>query len=220
LFRDFYAAVPDGVVNDRWLSAVADPPGDFRTSEFAVEADISPDKWEAVRGMSRGFGYNQNEELADYGPPEKFVHLLIDVVSKNGNLLLNVGPRADGSIPEPQLAILARLGEWLAVNGAAIYGTRPWTHFGAATDQGIDVRFTATPARDVVYAILLGTPPAGEITIAGFDAAPTAVRLLASGAPLAWRRTTAGLQLTLPALPTDGLAHAIAITLDRAGPPP
>ncbi len=218
LFRDFYAAVPDGVVNDRWLSAVADPAGDFRTSEFAVEADISPDKWEAVRGMSRGFGYNQNEELADYGPPEKFVHLLVDVVSKNGNLLLNVGPRADGSIPEPQLAILARLGEWLAANGAAIYGTRPWTHIGAATDQGIDVRFTATPARDVVYAILLGTPPAGAITIAGFDAAPTAVRLLASGAPLAWRSTAAGLQVTLPALPADGLALAIAITLAPTDP--
>ena len=107
LFRDYYAAVADGVVNDRWATATASPHHDFRTAEFNADEAIAPDKWEAVRGMSRGFGYNANETDADYGPPEKFVHLLIDVVAKNGNLLLNVGPRADGSIPEPQLRILA-----------------------------------------------------------------------------------------------------------------
>lgn len=215
LFREYYAAVPSGVVNDRWLSAAGAPPADFRTSEFTVEADISPDKWEAVRGMSRGFGYNQNEAEADYGPPEKFVHLLIDVVAKNGNLLLNVGPRADGSIPAPQLAILARLGGWLAANGAAIYGTRPWARFATTTDRGVPVRFTVSRDGGVVYAILLGTPPAGELTIDGFDAMPTAVRLLANGAALDWRRDDVGLHVTLPALAADGLAHAVAIELDR-----
>jgi alpha-L-fucosidase len=170
--------------------------------------------------MSRGFGFNQNEAEADYGPPEKFVHLLVDVVAKNGNLLLNVGPRADGSIPEAQLRILARLGAWLAANGEAIYGTRPWVRFAAATDHDVAVRFTAAAASDVVYAILLGTPPAGELTIAGFDAAPAAVRVVASGVPLAWSRSDAGLRLTLPALSADGLAHAIAIELAGPGAAP
>ncbi|MGH7786911.1 MAG: alpha-L-fucosidase, partial [Candidatus Binatia bacterium] len=213
LFRDYYAAVADGVVNDRWTAGSVVPHRDFRTAEFSVEAAISPDKWEAVRGMSRGFGYNQNETDADYGSPEKFVHLLIDVVAKNGNLLLNVGPRADGSIPAPQLRILSTLGTWLAANGEAIYATRPWTRFGATTDQGIDVRFTADPARHVVFAILLGTPAAGDLTIDGFDATPAAVRVVASGAPLAWSLTESGLRVTLPALPADGLAHALAIEL-------
>lgn len=210
LFRDYYAAVPAGVVNDRWISADADPYQDYRTSEFMVEADISADKWEAVRGMSRGFGFNQNELESDYGPPEKFVHLLIDVVAKNGNLLLNVGPRADGSIPEPQLRILAGLGEWLAANGEAIYGTRPWQRFAASTDAGVAVRFTATPARDRVYAILLGTPPAGNLTIADFDTPVSAVRLVSTGQPLDWALTDDGLRVGIPPLPT-GVAHAIAI---------
>jgi alpha-L-fucosidase len=213
LFRDYYAAVADGVVNDRWTSGGRMPHSDFRTAEFSVDDAISPDKWEAVRGMSRGFGYNTNETEADYGPPEKFVHLLIDVVSKNGNLLLNVGPRADGSIPEPQLRILAGLGRWLAANGAAIYATRPWARHAATTDRGVAVRFTADPVRRVVFAILLGTPPAGDVTIDGFDATPTAVRLVATGTAIAWSRSEAGLRVTLPALPADGLAHALAIEI-------
>jgi alpha-L-fucosidase len=219
LFRDYYAAVADGVVNDRWTTATASPHHDFRTAEFSADEGIAPDKWEAVRGMSRGFGYNTNETDADYGPPEKFVHLLIDVVAKNGNLLLNVGPRADGSIPAPQLRILATLGRWLAANGAAIYATRPWVRPAATTDRGIAVRFTADPARAVVFAILLGTPPAGDLTIEGFDAPPTAVRLVASGDALAWSRTDAGLRVTLPALPADGLAHALAIDVAAADAP-
>ena len=208
--------MPDGVVNDRWLSGALHPHQDFRTSEFVVEAGIAADKWEAVRGMSRGFGYNQNEELSDYGPPEKFVHLLIDVVAKNGNLLLNVGPRADGSIPEPQLQILARLGAWLSANGEAIYGTRPWIRYAATTDQGVPVRFTASPEGRVVYAILLGTPSPGPLTIQGFSETPAGIRLVATGAPLAWTPTADGLQITLPALSSDGLAHAIAIELAAA----
>jgi alpha-L-fucosidase len=212
LFRDYYAAVGDGVVNDRWTSAPLVPHHDFRTAEFAVDDAISPDKWEAVRGMSRGFGYNTNETEADYGPPEKFVHMLIDVVSKNGNLLLNVGPRADGSIPEPQLRILATLGRWLEANGSAIYATRPWARHAAFTDRGIAVRFTADPARGMVFAILLGTPPAGELTIEGFEVVPTAVRLVAGG-DVAWSVTEAGLRVTLPELPADGLAHALAINI-------
>ncbi|MDX2170155.1 MAG: alpha-L-fucosidase [Deltaproteobacteria bacterium] len=211
LFRDYYAEIPDGVVNDRWTSGALMPHRDFRTAEFSTDDAISPDKWEAVRGMSRGFGYNQNETDADYGPPEKFVHLLIDVVSKNGNLLLNVGPRADGSIPEPQLRILARLGRWLKLNGEAIYETRPWTHHASSTDQGVPVRFTSDPLRGVVFAILLGTPAAGTLTIDDFEVTPTAVHLVETGAALEWTKTETGLQVTLPALPADGLAHALRI---------
>lgn len=215
LFRDYYAEIGDGVVNDRWTAGPTPPHHDFRTAEFAVDDAISPDKWEAVRGMSRGFGYNQNEELADYGPPEKFVHLLVDVVSKNGNLLLNVGPRADGSIPEPQLRILARLGSWLAANGEAIYATRPWTRHAATTDQGLAVRFTADPTRGVVYAILLGTPAAGDVVITDFHELPTSVRLVEGGSAVPWAMTGGGLRVTLPALSPDGLAHALAIQLAR-----
>ena len=217
LFRDYYAAVEDGAVNDRWTTASSHPHHDFRTAEFTAETAIAPDKWEAVRGMSRGFGFNQNEEDADYGPPEKFVYLLIDVVAKNGNLLLNVGPRPDGSIPDPQLRILSTLGTWLAANGEAIYATRPWVRFGATTDQGIDVRFTSDPIRKTVFAILLGTPAAGPLTIDGFEATPIAVRLVESGAALDWQMSADGLRVTLPVLQPSGLAHALAIELSLEG---
>jgi alpha-L-fucosidase len=77
-------------------------------------------------------------------------------VSKNGNLLLGVGPRADGSLPEIQLHRLRALGDWLRINGESIYQTRPWRTHRATTEKGIEVRFTQREGR--VYVIALGTP--------------------------------------------------------------
>jgi alpha-L-fucosidase len=213
LFADYYAAVPDGVINDRWGFDPATPPPDFRTVEYDVRTEISTDKWEAVRGIGRTFGYNANESVADYGTPEKYLHLLIDVVSKNGNLLLNVGPMADGTIPAPQVEILRALGAWLQRYGAAIFATRPWTRFAGTTDQGIDVRFTRSHDGRVVYAILLGTPAGGAITLRDFPESTAAIHLLGVDAELAWHRDGDGIRVELPgdleALP----AHALALTL-------
>jgi alpha-L-fucosidase len=217
LFADYYAAVPDGVVNDRWGFDGA-APADFRTAEYDVRDEIAPDKWEAVRGIGRTFGFNANQPVPDYGTAEKYLHLLADVVSKNGNLLLNVGPMADGTVPAPQVEILEALGAWLERYGAAIFATRPWTRFGGESAQGIDVRFTQSPDGSLVYAILLGTPDGGAITLRDFAATPAEVRLAdarrAGHAPLEWRRDGDDLRVELPS-DLDALpAHALAITLE------
>lgn len=214
LFADYFAAVPDGVINDRWGLDATALPQHFRSVEYAVRDEITSDKWEAVRGIGRTFGFNRNERLEDYGTPEKYIHLLIDVVSKNGNLLLNVGPMADGTIPAPQVTILRALGAWLDAYGEAIFATRPWTRFAGTTDQGPAVRFTQSRAGDVVYAIVLGDLSGDTVTLQNFAESPTGVRLAGSPTPLAWERRAGDLRITLPEQLAAQPAHAFAIALD------
>jgi alpha-L-fucosidase len=96
---------------------------DFRTPEYASFDEIQQKKWEATRGVGHSFGANRNERPQDIITATGVIRMLCDVVSKNGNLLIGIGPDPDGSIPEQQQAPLRGLGEWLAINGEAIYGT-------------------------------------------------------------------------------------------------
>jgi alpha-L-fucosidase len=212
LFADYYAAVPDGVVNDRW-GFDPNTPVDFRTAEYDVSEEISSDKWEAVRGIGRTFGYNVNETVEQYGTPEKYIHLLADVVSKNGNLLLNVGPMADGTIPAPQVAILEQLGAWLDRNGAAIFGTRPWTRFGGTTADDVAVRFTQSADGRTVYAIVLGTPAGTSLALRDFAENVTSVRRLDGDTTLDFARDGADLRIELGKALPGAAAHAFALTL-------
>ncbi|NUR89520.1 MAG: alpha-L-fucosidase, partial [Nonomuraea sp.] len=137
LFARYYAAVPDGVVNDRWGVAHLG----FRTREYAEEGTTAPWVWEATRGLGRSFGYNREERrLID---PTELVHLLVDTVAKNGNLLLNIGPRGDGTLPQDQVERLRALGAWLNAHPGAIYGTRPWRRH--AEPSGAPLRYTVRP---------------------------------------------------------------------------
>lgn len=212
LFADYYAAIPDGVVNDRW-GLDGTNPSDFRTFEYDVPEDISADKWEAVRGIGRTFGYNVNETDEQYGTPEKYIRLLIDVVSKNGNLLLNVGPTADGTIPAPQVAILEALGAWLDTSGEAIFATRPWTRFGGTTSEDVPVRFTRSADGGTVYALVLGTPGGTSLVLRDFAETPTSVRLLGGAGTLSFARDGSDLRIELPAPLPASAAHAFALTV-------
>ncbi|HLJ51848.1 MAG TPA: alpha-L-fucosidase, partial [Rhizomicrobium sp.] len=184
------------------------PHCDFRTPEYAAFDRISAKKWEATRGMSHSFGYNRRDTDSDYESVETLVRSFIDTVAKNGNLLLNVGPRGeDAQIPVEQIARLKGFGAWLRANGEAIYGTRPWTRFDGKTQCGVDVRFTAKP--DALYVHLLGTPAAPEFVVSGDDL-PAVLQAthLASGDRVACSRDSTSLCFDL----TDPLANAPAHT--------
>lgn len=140
LFSRYYDSVPDGVVNDRWGVRYHG----FLTREYSHAPGIMDQVWEATRGLGFSFGYNQAEDSRHSMSTAELIRLLVDVVSKNGNLLINVGPRADGSIPELQLDAMRGLGAWLAGNGHAIYATRPWVRAG---DPGV----AYTASGDVVH---------------------------------------------------------------------
>ncbi|MCB0654885.1 MAG: alpha-L-fucosidase [Saprospiraceae bacterium] len=113
------------VVNDRWGKGIRQHHGGYYTSEY--ESGMHSDHpWEECRGIGISFGYNSNEDLEDYATSQNLILMLADIVAKGGNLLLDIGPRADGKIPVIMQDRLTGLGTWLNINGEAIYATRPW----------------------------------------------------------------------------------------------
>ncbi|MGC0272902.1 alpha-L-fucosidase [Pseudactinotalea sp. Z1739] len=132
LLTRYFDRVPEGVINDRW----GIPYHGFLTREYTNVDDILETPWESTRGLGLSFGYNSAESADLTLTGVELIHQLIDVVSKNGNLLINVGPRADGTIPELQRRTLAELGDWMGLNARAIHGTRPWLRAGDAGERG------------------------------------------------------------------------------------
>ncbi|MDO5065758.1 MAG: alpha-L-fucosidase [Propionibacteriaceae bacterium] len=129
LWRRYLEAVPEGVVNDRW----GVPAHGHLTREYTDVTGVQPVVWESTRGLGASFGYNSAEDESHSLGGTELIRYFVDVVANNGNLLINVGPRSDGSIPELQQQALDELGRWLAVNGEAIFASRPWLRSGEGT---------------------------------------------------------------------------------------
>src|SRR5262249_27249167 len=158
---------------------------DFETPEYSQKKDISPKKWEACRGLGRSFGYNRLEGPAETLSAKELIHLLIDIVSKNGNLLIDVGAMADGKLPDIQVHRLRALGKWLDTNGEAIFDTRPWLRAEGRTKSGLNLRFTRKG--NVLYAILLERPRGGGISIENLKSgAPMKVEWLGTPGKVQW----------------------------------
>ena len=193
VMADFYNTVPDGVIDDRF----GVPHADFKSPEYEKLDAISEKKWEECRGLGRSFGYNRAEGQAETIAPDELIYLLVDIVSKNGNLLLDVGPEADGTIPPVQMERLEEFGTWLKQNGEAIYGTRPWARATGETDQQIGVRFTKKGGE--LYATLLGHPKSSRITVKGVEPkSASKMYLLGNKAPLEWVQSGADISVQLP----------------------
>jgi len=141
--------------------------------------------------------------ISNYKSTKEIIHDLVDVVSKNNNLLLNVPPRADGSFDKEEIDILKGIGKWLSMNGEAIYGTRPWHIFGE--DQ---VRFTTKDS--VLYAIMLDKPSGKIIACKDWKKSDIVDIKLLGGGEVNWKLTDAGLQiLTNKASKQDAYAFKV-----------
>jgi len=185
------------LVNDR-LGEVRGERGDFYTTEYeyGIKTDtLINHKWESCRGIGRSFGYNKNEGLEDYMTVNALVDMLVDIVSKNGNLLLNVGPKADGTIPEIQKKRLIGIGEWLDVNGESIYGTDYWKTYGEGT-----IRFTRK-GENTLYAIALEWP-GKQVTVQSLnenmDRKIQTISMLGIEKELDWSISEKGLTIQCP----------------------
>jgi len=205
---DYYNAVPDGAIDDRFGIKHAD----FTSPEYQKVDEIRAKKWEECRGLGRSFGYNRAEGEAETIAPGELIALLVDIVSKNGNLLLDVGPEADGTIPPVQMERLKELGSWLKQNGAAIYDTEPWERAVGKTVEGDDLRFTY---QGHINAIVLGTPKAKTLTFEDFVWTPNIkVYLIGAGGRLKELKAKAAndkLQVALPDEMPGKYAHVLEI---------
>ena len=191
LLERFYGATPDGVVNDRWGLTH----WDFRTSEYQQGTSVEGGQmWENCRGIGFSFGYNQLEDASHYMDGPATVRHLVDVVSRGGNFLLNVGPDAAGRIPELQRRTLEQLADWMALHGAAVHDTEPLSTDSARPSAGPWVRWTRTG--DVAHAVVEGS---GRVVLpadpARLDAGSAR---LVDGTPVAATAADDGIVVDLP----------------------
>jgi alpha-L-fucosidase len=205
IVADYYNRFPDGLINNRFGVDFAD----FTTPEYAQYDKITEKKWESCRGLGFSFGYNQVEDQRHVIASDKLIEMLIDITSKNGNLLLNIGPKPDGSISQIQLDRLKALGAWLKVNGEGIFDSRPWVRPAAGTG----VRFTKKGT--AVYAFLFQRPAGGPMVIPGVLASEgMKVELLGHAGTLDWKQQGRDVAVESPArLPGE---YALTLKLTPA----
>ena len=221
------------VIDDRWGSDTRHKHGGYWTTEYTAGMSGMDHPWEESRGIGFSYGYNRAEKLEDYHTGRELVIMLVDLVSRGGNLLLDIGPGADGTIPVIMEERLTQIGDWLKVNGDAIYGTKMWKtnrqsgagapkmeynkEYESAYDvtklTNIEAFFTAKG--NDLFAILPRWP--GHTFQVKDVTGVKSVTLLGSGAAaLKFKASGGGVAVTLPDLPENLLGQpAWVLKLER-----
>ena len=232
------------VINDRWGKETRHQHGGYWTTEYAAGLQDGSHPWEESRGMAYSYGLSRAERADDYKRARELILVLIDLVSRGGNLLLDIGPAADGTIPPLMEQRLLEIGDWLRVNGEAIYGTRfagraaQWTEgtrpkqeygeymikydlldqVGQAPRNGVAVKqvfFTKKP--DALYAITVGWPGEKLVLRDVKFTNDVAVTMLGVAAPLETFRQGANVVITMPALGPEAAPCRHAYTVKLPG---
>jgi len=205
------------VPNDRWGRETRGRLGGNFTTEYGTIdgvrklEDVELDRpFEECRGIGKSFGFNRIEGVDDYMSAKELLTLLCDLVSKGGNFLLNIGPAADGTIPVIMEERLLQMGQWLEVNGDAIYGTEVYSK---KSSDGIYY----TKKGDKVYAIMTGFP-FGCVKLPEVPYSPAiSAKLLACDAPVSVRENDGCAELVFPQINPDDMKCGWLYTVELGG---
>lgn len=219
---------PNCIVNNR----IGNGLGDYYVSEQQIAKDANPKPWEACITMSRGWAFNRHDN--EWKSPELLVRQLVEIVSKGGNLLLNIGPKADGTFPPEAVERLKAIGEWMTINSEAIYNTKPWSVISEqvssktlagtmvhdsdsdTTSKTIlpDIYFTSK--ENIVYIIARSwTAPDLDIkALVKEKYKIKSINLLGSNTKINWKQNSTALNIMMPkVLPTEIPVYVFKVTL-------
>lgn len=225
-YRTVYDANPEILVSQR----VGNGFGDIGTpGDNVIPDEASENTWEGIATTNNSWGFKAYDE--DWKSPEETLFWLLENVSKGGNFLLNVGPDGTGVIPPKSVENLLAVGEWLKVNGDAIYGTSPWQtthegptslsmkgtenrrkHGGAFAVTSRDVWFTRKADR--LYAIAMKRPDGDTVSIKALKGQSiTGIKILGRPGSVQWTEKDDAVEIRLPDLGTEGMGYALEISL-------
>ncbi|MGE3242504.1 MAG: alpha-L-fucosidase [Pirellulales bacterium] len=181
--------------------------GDFGTPEQEIPATGMPGvDWESCMTMNDTWGFKKNDH--NWKSPETLIRNLVDIASKGGNYLLNVGPTVEGRIPDASLERLAAMGKWMDVNGESIYGTSaspfeksPW---GRATQR-------LGNTEDELYLHVFEWPADGKLQVPAYKGSVKSAQLLAGGKPVKFEQSADGLTIELPSTAPDAIDSVIKL---------
>ena len=191
-------APKDVVVNDRWGGETRFKHGGYFSTEYdpsseQINKEFINRGWEECRGMGKSFGYNRNEEPQDYNTSEQLIRMLVDIVSRGGNLLLNIGPRSDGTIPEIMINRLEDIGHWLEKNGEAIYETTVNRKISSG-----NVKFTLSKNKRYLYAFVNQIPKQKFVIKGITGVGGEQIVHLGKRRKLNWRNVRGDLEIDIP----------------------